>query len=127
MLIGWPPFPLAGLPENISDASPPRYAVKLAPTNCDLVAICWVNRNGRLIGSVADDIVAVGIDVHLETDEGTEVRDHSRPSLEPVNVRRRVIVSFERLTPIRGGGLCRLTRGNARAKQQAQTNEKARP
>ena len=72
---------------GISPAALPevgQYAVKLAPTDCDLVAVGWINGNGRLIGSVAENIVAIGIDVHLETDEWAELRDHSRPSLEPV-------------------------------------------
>jgi hypothetical protein len=91
------------------------------------VTVGWINGNGRLIGSVAENIVAVGIDVHLEAGEWAELRDQSWPSLESINVRRWIIVSFEQLTRIKGGGLCRLTRGNARTKQQAQANEKGRP
>src|SRR4029077_7248143 len=115
---------------GISPAALPevgQYAVKLPPTNGHFVTVGGINGNGRLIGSVAQNIVAVSIDVHLEAGEWAELRDHSRPSLDPVNVRRRVIVSFEWLTRVKGGGLCRLTRRNARTKQRGQTNEKARP
>ena len=47
----------------------------------------------------SDDVLAVLIDVDLETDEGAELRDHSRRSLYLPWWRRRVIVKFQRPVP----------------------------
>ena len=55
--------------------------VELSPGDCHLVAVCGVNRDRALVRGVADDILAIRIDVDLETGERTELRDHSRRSL----------------------------------------------
>ena len=43
--------------------------IELPPADCHLVAICWVNGNDAFVSSVAKDVLAVLIDVHLVTDE----------------------------------------------------------
>ena len=63
---------IAGLPEV------GRPGVKLSPADRDLVAICRVNCDGRLVRGVADDVVSILIDIHLVTHEAAIRRDHSR-------------------------------------------------
>src|SRR5207249_4648068 len=72
--------------------------VKLSPADCHPAVVCWVNCDGRLIRRVTEDVAAIGINVHLEAGEQTESRDHPRPCLEPVNVRRGHVVFFQRLS-----------------------------
>ena len=105
-----------------------QYAVKLSPGDCHLVPVGWVNGNNAFVRRIADDIVAVGIDVRLVADEWAVRGDHSRRSLYLPWWRRRVIVKFQRLVPWRlaRGRQC-LARGAGQCKQQGQTNEKAHP
>ena len=68
---------------GITPAALPKvggYVVKLPPGDCHPVAICWVNGNNTLVGRVADDILAVLIDVYLVTGKDAELRNHSRRS-----------------------------------------------
>ena len=53
-------------------------AVKLPPTDRHLVTIGRIDRDRRLIRGVARDVMASRIDIHLETGEGVELRDHAR-------------------------------------------------
>src|SRR6266705_1773509 len=64
----------AGLPEI------GQYAVKLSPGDCHLVPVGRINGNRALVRRIADDVLAVLIDVDLETDERAELRGHSRRS-----------------------------------------------
>src|SRR5213076_2567080 len=89
----------AGLPEI------GQYAVKLSPGDCHLVPVGGIHGNRALVRRIADDVLAVLIDVDLETDERAKLRDHSRRSLYLPWWRRQVIVKFQRLVP------WRLTRG----------------
>src|SRR5438552_7753462 len=85
---------VAGLPEVGG------YAVKLPPTDDHPVGICGVHANGRLVRSVAENIVTARIDIHLVTRERTVVRDHSRRSLYSENdCGGGVVVVFARLYP----------------------------
>src|SRR6267378_688616 len=72
-------------------------AVKLPPGDHHLVAISGIDGNGRLVGSVAKDIIATSIDVCLVAREHAELRDHSRRSLYFSRRRRRHVVFFQRL------------------------------
>src|SRR6266513_5046744 len=72
-------------------------AIELPPGDHHLVAIRWIHGNGRLIRSVAEDVVALGIDVRLEAGEHAELRDHARRSLYFPMRRRRHVIFFERL------------------------------
>src|SRR5262245_33499206 len=60
-----------------------RYAVELSPADCHLVAVRWVDGYRRLIRSVANDVVALRVDVDLETHERAIRRDHPRRTLQP--------------------------------------------
>jgi hypothetical protein len=51
--------------------------VELSPGDCHLVAICGINRNSALVRSVANNVLAILIDVDLVTGEHAELRDHS--------------------------------------------------
>ena len=72
-------------------------AIELPPGNYHLIAIRRINRDGRLIRCVAQDVVAISIDVRLIAGEDTELRDHPRRSLYFSRCRRRHVVFFERL------------------------------
>ena len=50
-----------------------RDAVKLPPSHGHAVVISWINCQRRLVRGVADNIVAVAIDIHLDASEFTEV------------------------------------------------------
>ena len=101
-----------------------QYAVKLSPGDCHLVPIGRINGNRALVSGVAEDIVAILINVDLETDERAELRDHSRRSLYLPWWRRRVIVKFQRPVPWRlaRGRQC-LARGAGQCEQEDQTNQ----
>jgi hypothetical protein len=108
---------IAGLPEV------GLYAIELPPTDCHFAPVRWINCNRRLVGSVADDVVAIGVDVYLKAGEGAEPRDHSRQSLYFPRTSRRVVVFFEWLCP---GALVRgsLGRSDGKPNQRNQTDEK---
>src|SRR5262245_45496843 len=87
---------IAGLPERLGIVP----SVKLSPADGYLVAICRVDGNRGLVCRVSNDVVSTCIDVYLITYEWSEPRDHSRRTLQPVNVRARTnrhFVFFERL------------------------------
>jgi hypothetical protein len=69
--------------------------IELPPGDHHLVRICRVNRDRRLIGGVAEDVVAAGIHVCLVTGEHAELRDHARRSLHSFRRRGRVVVFFQ--------------------------------
>ena len=69
---------IAGLPEV------GRPGVKLSPADRDLVAICRVNCDGRLVRGVTDDVVSILIDVHLVADEAAVRGDQPRRGLESI-------------------------------------------
>src|ERR1051326_3032846 len=48
-----------------------------------------------LVSRVANDVIPICIDVHLVADENAMWRDHSRRSLQPIDIRRRIIVLFQ--------------------------------
>ena len=52
-------------------------AVELPPTDAHFVSIRRIDANGRLIGGIANNIIAVRINVDLITRVGTELRDQS--------------------------------------------------
>ena len=86
---------------GITPATLPKvggYVVKLPPGDCHPVPICWVNGNNTLVGRVADDVVAILINISLITNEEPIRRDHSRRGLNFPRRRRRVIVFFEMLS-----------------------------
>ena len=72
-------------------------AIELPPGNYHLTAIRRINRDGRLVRCIAQDVVAVSIDVHLMACEDTELRNHPRRSLYFSRRRRRHVVLFQRL------------------------------
>ena len=114
---------------GITPAALPEVGVnviKLPPRDCHLVPVGRINGNHALVRRIADDVLAILIDVDLETHERAELRDHSRRSLYLPWWRRRIIVKFQRLVPWRlaRGRQC-LARGTGQCYQQGQTNEKA--
>jgi len=52
--------------------------VELPPANCHLVAIGRINRNRALVRSIANNVLAILIDVDLVTCEHAKHRNHSR-------------------------------------------------
>jgi len=52
--------------------------VELPPGDHHFVAIRRINGNGRLVRRIAEDIVAICIDVCLKASEYAELRDHAR-------------------------------------------------
>ncbi len=78
-----------------------RNIVKLSPTNCHPAAIGRVNRDGTFVRGVTDDVIAICVDVRLVANEDAMRRDHSRRGLEPVDVRRRIVVFFQWLFGVR--------------------------
>jgi len=66
--------------------------------------VCWINRDRWLVRRITEDVIAIGIDIHLEAGEQPELGNHARPCLPPVNVRRRHVVFFQRLGPERLAG-----------------------
>ena len=48
-------------------------AIELPPGNYHLIAIRRINRDGRFIRCVAQNVVAVSIDVHLKAGEHIEL------------------------------------------------------
>jgi hypothetical protein len=51
--------------------------VELPPGDCHPVRVRWVNGNRTFVSSVANDVLAILIDVDLVTGEHAELRDHS--------------------------------------------------
>ena len=43
--------------------------IELSPGDCHLIAVCWVNGNRALVRRVAEDVLAILIDVDLVTRE----------------------------------------------------------
>ena len=43
--------------------------IELPPDDCHLVSICWVNGNRTFVSGIAEDVLAVLIDIRLITDE----------------------------------------------------------
>ena len=66
--------------------------VELSPGDCHLVAVCGINRNGALVRSVTNNVLAILIDVDLVTGEQAELRDHSWGSLRCRESRRVIIL-----------------------------------
>src|SRR6266536_5820601 len=80
--------------------------IELSPGDGHLVAVCGINRNNALVRSVANDVLAILIDVGLVTREHAELRDHSRRSFHLSRERRWVIIFFQWLVSgrrVRGG------------------------
>src|ERR1700730_14945422 len=73
------------------------HAIELPPTDYHLVSVSRINRNRTLVRGVADYVVAISIDVHLVADEGPVRHNHPRPSFQPVNISRWIIVRFQLL------------------------------
>ena len=69
---------------GISCIAPPtltevgRNVVELSPTDCHLVAVRRINRDRALVGSIADDVIPICINVYLVADENAMRGDHSR-------------------------------------------------
>lgn len=51
--------------------------VELSPGDGHLVPIRWINGNRAFVRSIANDVLAVLIDVDLVTREHAKLRDHS--------------------------------------------------
>jgi hypothetical protein len=68
--------------------------VELPPADCHLVAVCGIDRDGALVRSVADDVVAICIDVYLVADKRAVLRNHPRRSFSWENSSRRVVIFF---------------------------------
>src|SRR6266516_405455 len=100
-------------------------AVKLPPTNCHLVAVCGINRDRALVRSVANDVHPVRVDVCLIADEDPIRGDHSRRSLQTVNIGRRVVVFFQWLPGVRVPRR-RLAESTANCHEEDQTDQQAR-
>ena len=98
-------------------------SVKLPPADGDLIAICRVNCDRRLVRGVTDDVVTVRIDVHLITDESGVGRNHSRRTFQTVKTRRRRghLKFFERLWET--SRRRRLRRSEAKREKEGQTSE----
>src|SRR4029077_19058797 len=77
-----------------------RVGVKLSPAYGHSAGVGWIHCDRRLVRRVADYILVVRINVHLIADEAPIWGDHSRRSLQAVNIARRVIVFFERLVRV---------------------------
>ena len=66
---------------GITPASLPEVGanvIELAPGDHHFIAIRRIDSNRRLVRSIAKDIVAIRIDVCLETGEHAELRNHAR-------------------------------------------------
>jgi hypothetical protein len=87
---------------SVGSITPPRLseigvdAIELPPGNYHLIAISRINRDGRLIRGVAQDVVAICIDVRLIAGKDTELGDLPRRSLYFSRWRRRHVVFFKR-------------------------------
>lgn len=69
---------------GISPTSLPEVglnAVELSPPDHHVVEICRIDRNRRFVRSIAEDVIAIYIDIGLVTCEDAELRDHPRRSL----------------------------------------------
>src|SRR6266496_203622 len=75
--------------------------IELSPGDGHLVAVCGINRNNALVRSVANDVLAILIDVGLVTREHAELRDHSWRSLHFPRGSRRVVIFFQRPGDVR--------------------------
>ena len=73
------------------------HVIKLSPGDCHPTVVGWINRNHAFVGRVADDVVAILINVSLIANEAGIRRDHSRRGLNFARRRRRVIVLLQRL------------------------------
>jgi len=86
---------------GISSVTPPAlpevggHVVELPPADCHFVAIRRVDGDHAFVGGVAEDVLAVLIDIHLVAGEHAELRDHSRRSRHDLKRRRRIVVFFE--------------------------------
>lgn len=94
--------PVSAPVSGISPACLPKVgciAVKLPPTDCDPGAISDVQANRWLVSRVTDDVVPIGIDIHLVAGKEAVLGDHSRRTLQPIKARgrRRHLVLFQRL------------------------------
>ena len=57
---------------GITPAALPKvggYVVKLPPGDCHPIAVGWINRNHAFVSRVADDVVAILINISLITNE----------------------------------------------------------
>ena len=69
--------------------------VELPPGNCHPVRVRWINGNRTFVSSVAENILAVLIDVDLVTGEYAELRDHSWRGLDLSRRRGGIIICFQ--------------------------------
>src|SRR5207253_3566766 len=87
---------------GISPAALPEIRgniIELPPGDCHLVPVGRINGNHALVRGIADDVLAVLIDVDLETDVRAELRDHSRRRLYLPWWCHRGRVKFQLLVP----------------------------
>jgi hypothetical protein len=71
------------------------HIVELPPGNCHLVAIGRINRNRALVRSIANDVLAILIDVDLVTGEQAELEDHPWRGLDLSRRRGGIIICFQ--------------------------------
>src|SRR5262249_31093410 len=103
-----------------------RHRVELPPTDTHFVSVRWIDANGRLICSIANNVVAVCIDVDLVTRVRTELRDQSGRGGGGWGQRRRIIIFFHWLLRQRLG--CQgLTRSNGDYREKNNKNAQPRP
>src|SRR5205085_8436893 len=100
-----------------------QHAVKLPPPDCHFAGVCRVNRDRTFVSCVTDDVIPICIDVNLVTDENAIRRDHSRRTLQPIDISWRIVVFFQWPggTRVPRGGLpkSRCNRGDGRYKDQS--------
>ena len=80
--------------------------IELSPTDRHFVAVGRVDRYGRFVCCVANDVVALGVNIRLIACEQTKLRDHSRRFFQSENVRWRHIVRFLVLLRVHWPRLC---------------------
>src|SRR5262249_50806913 len=73
------------------------HIVKLSPGDRHSIAVGWVNRDYALVSCVANDVVAILINISLIANEASIRRNHPRRGLNFPRNRRRVFVFFQRL------------------------------
>ena len=69
-----------------------RVGVKLSPAYGHSAGVGWIHCDRGFVSGVPDDVLVVRINVHLIADEAAIRGDHSRRSIQPVNIARWVIV-----------------------------------
>ena len=100
------------------------HRIELPPTDRHFVAVSRIDRYRGFVCRVANDVVALRINIRLIACEQTKLRDHSRRFFQPENVRWRHIVRFLVLLWVHWLRLCGT--GSNRCERDEQNREDVR-